>query len=195
MRENVKIKILQNILEEVTNKYDYFISQKEQILQKTFNKAIKDSLTKFYNKEYMLDYVIKLYKKAQRENFPFLLVFLDVDNFKNVNDTYGHEKGDEILKQIAKFIKDSFRDYDTFVRYGGDEFIVIFEIREKNCLQKMSKLLEKLNERIKTKFKKYNLSVSFGMALSSEAKDIHKLIEIADMRMYQMKKEHHLKNT
>ena len=195
MRENVKIKILQNILKEVTNKYDYFISQKEQTLQKTFEKAIKDSLTGFYNKEYMFDYLTKLYKKAQRENFEFLLIFLDVDNFKSVNDTYGHEKGDEILKQVVKFIKDSFRDYDTFVRYGGDEFIVILEIRQKDCLEEMLKLLEKLNERIKTEFKKYNLFISFGIALSPEAKNIHQLIELADMRMYQMKKEHHLKDT
>jgi len=194
MRENIKIKILQNMLDEVTNKYDYFISQKEEILKQTFEKAIKDSLTKFYNKEYMFDYAEKLYKKTKRENSEFLLIFLDVDNFKGVNDIYGHQKGDEILKNVAKLIRDSFRDYDTFVRYGGDEFIVIIEIKEKDCLPKISILLEKLNERIKTQFKQYNLSISFGIALSSEADDILKLIEIADMRMYEMKKKHHLKN-
>ena len=196
MRENVKIKILQNMLAEVTNKYDYFIAQKDEILKKTFEKAIKDSLTGFYNKEYMLDYATKLYKKAKRENLEFLLIFLDLDNFKSVNDTYGHERGDEVLKEVTEIIRKSFREYDTFVRYGGDEFIIIIEIKEKSFLQKISKFLNELNKKINKKFEKYNLSISFGMALSSEAKDINELIQIADMRMYQMKREHHnLKDT
>ena len=195
MRENVKIKILQNMLAEVTNKYDYFISQKEQILQKAFEKATKDSLTGFYNKEYMLDYATNLYKKAQREDSEFLLIFLDLDNFKHVNDSYGHEKGDEVLREVTKIIRNSFREYDTFVRYGGDEFVIIIEIKEKIFLETIPSLLDKLSKRIKTTFEKYHLSISFGMALSSEAANINELIQIADMRMYKMKREHHnLKN-
>ena len=194
MRENIKIKILQNMLEEVTNKYDYFISQKDEVLKKTFEKATKDSLTHFYNREYMNDYLKKLYHKAKRENFQFLLVFLDLDNFKNVNDTSGHEKGDEVLKQVSEIIKNSFREYDTFVRYGGDEFIIIIELKKNYSSKEITNLLNKLKERIENRFKEYNLSISFGMALNTEAETIDKLIELADMRMYEMKKEHHSNN-
>ena len=195
MREDIKIKILQNMLDEVTKEYDYFIAQKEIMLQRTFEKSIKDSLTNFYNKAYMYDYLKQLYKRAKREGFKFVLIFIDVDNFKHVNDTYGHTKGDELLKKVAEIIKNSFRDYDTFVRYGGDEFIVILELRNDFSMENIKVLLEKLQKRIENRFKKYNISISYGMAINTEVDNIDKLIEFADMKMYKMKQEHHLKNT
>ena len=86
MREEIKIKILQNILEEVTKKYDYFISKQQDLLDKTFQRAVRDSLTGLYNKQYLFEYGQNLEKQHYRNHKPFHIVFFDLDNFKEVND-------------------------------------------------------------------------------------------------------------
>jgi diguanylate cyclase (GGDEF)-like protein len=186
MREEVKIQILENLLTIVTQKYDYFTSYQQTLIEKNFQKAIKDPLTGLYNREYLKEISNKLLDEAKRENFILALIFIDLNNFKSVNDTDGHEKGDEILKEVAKELKKSFRSYDIIVRYGGDEFIVLFKMqKDKSNLQK---LLNSVNERIKNKFKNYNISLSFGIATTEETFDLNKLIELADKRMYKDKK-------
>jgi len=101
MREEVKIKILQSLLDEVTKKYDYFIANRERIYKETYEMAVKDSLTGLYNRQYFEDFVVKLIKKGLRENRDFSVIFIDLDNFKPINDNYGHAKGDKVLKKVA----------------------------------------------------------------------------------------------
>ncbi|GAB6044808.1 GGDEF domain-containing protein [Caminibacter profundus] len=185
MREDIKIRLLQNILEEVTKQYDYFISQKDEIIKETFQKAIKDKLTGLYNREFLFEALNKLSEKTKRTGSKFVLIFFDLNNFKNINDNYGHEEGDRVLKKVANILKQSFRKYDIVVRYGGDEFIVIIEL-DKNI--NIEKTLKKLEEKIENSFAKYNISIAYGIANSDESDNIEKLIEIADMRMYQDKK-------
>ncbi len=194
MRKDIKIKILQNLLEEITKKYDYFISIKEKELKKTYNLAVKDSLTDLYNRFYFEDYLIHLIKKAEREKEKIFIIFIDLDNFKYVNDNYGHTKGDEVLKEISKIILRYFRNYDIVARYGGDEFVVLFEsLYHKFPVEK----LKELEKEIKEKFKQYGISMSYGVSIfpnDIEDKNLpveeiaKKLIEIADRRMYQNKK-------
>jgi len=188
MRENIKIKLLQNLLSEITKKYDEFIESQEDQIEKTFQKAIKDPLTNLYNRLYFFEYVQKFFKKSRRKDIKAVLIFLDLDNFKNVNDTLGHKMGDKILSDIAQILKEIFRDYDMVVRYGGDEFIIFTEI-EKNKKESLNLLLENFKERLEKKFSRYLISVSYGISIFPEdAKDIKRLIEIADERMYQQKK-------
>jgi len=185
MREDIKTQLLQNILEEVTKQYDDFILYKNEIIKETFQKAIKDKLTGLYNREFLFEVLKKISEKTKRADSKFILIFLDLNNFKNINDKYGHEEGDRVLKKVANILKQSFRKYDIVVRYGGDEFIVVIEsINNIN----MHKILKKLEEKIKKSFAKYNVSIAYGIASSDESDNIEKLIEIADMRMYQDKK-------
>ncbi len=185
MREEVKIRLLQNILREVTNKYDYFILHQEEILKETFEKAIRDPLTGLYNRSFLMERLQSLISKAKRKETELKLVFLDLNNFKQVNDIYGHEEGDKVLKGVANIIKNSFREYDLVARYGGDEFVVVLE--ENNDDINISQIVERINKNIKKLFEKYKISVSFGYASSNETLDIEELIALADGRMYQNK--------
>jgi len=196
MREEIKIKILQALLEEVTKKYDDSITEKEKLLQKTFEMAVNDSLTGLYNRQYMQNYLLNLIKKAKRnKNEKFAVIFLDLDNFKYVNDNFGHNKGDEVLKKVANILKNSFREYDLVSRYGGDEFVVIVE---SPFVEILDKLEERLRNAVKEEFKNLGISISIGFSyfpndinynLENEKEIIKKLLNIADNRMYENKRK------
>ena len=186
MREEVKIKLLQNILGEVTNKYDYFIANQKEILQETFEKAIKDPLTGLYNRNYLMEQLNLLFAKANREKNKIILIFIDLNNFKQVNDNYGHEEGDKVLKEVTNILKKEFRKYDLISRYGGDEFIVVLD---SNNNVNIEKIMNRINEKVKQLLKEYNISVAYGYATSDEISDIEQLIYLADARMYHNKNE------
>jgi len=191
MREKVKIKLLQSMLSEITKKYDYYISQQEEKLQRTFEMAVKDSLTGLYNRQYLDEYSKQALGKLARHENILVLIFIDLDNFKYVNDNYGHAEGDEVLKKVAKIFQTTFRNYDIVVRYGGDEFIVLVEDK-KYSQEEIETTLHSLVERIEKQLKAFGVSASYGYAVApNEADDIDELIEIADKKMYaqkQMKK-------
>jgi diguanylate cyclase (GGDEF)-like protein len=187
MREQIKIQILQNLLTIVTQKYDYFTSYQKSLIQENFEKAVKDPLTRLYNREYLKEISEQLLNEAKREHLVLALVFIDLNNFKSVNDIYGHEEGDKVLKGVAEELKNSFRSYDIIVRYGGDEFIVLLKMPKKEEFE-LEDVLFSINERIKNKFKKYSISLSYGIATNMETYELEKLIEIADARMYEDKK-------
>ena len=87
--------------------------------------TIIDNLTGLYNSRYLYDTLLREYNRCERFNLKLSLVMLDIDNFKEVNDTYGHQRGDIVLKEIGKLLQTILRGYDFAVRYGGDEFIVV----------------------------------------------------------------------
>jgi PleD family two-component response regulator len=88
MRENVKITILKNLLEEVTRKYDYFLLQREKLLEETYKLSVTDELTGLYNRYYVLDRLENEIERSQREKTSFSVAMLDLDNFKRINDKY-----------------------------------------------------------------------------------------------------------
>lgn len=186
MREEIKIKLLQNILKEITIKYDDFIKKQQELYNETFEKAVKDSLTGLYNREYFFDYLKKSLEKLKRNHLKGFVIFLDLDNFKNINDNYGHETGDKVLKNFANILHKNFRDYDVIARYGGDEFIIFMENHEKENIKKRFNILEK---KVEEYFKNFDISVSYGMSnYPDDAKNVEELIKIADQRMYEYKK-------
>ncbi len=168
MREEIKITLLKNLLDEITKKYDYFISLQERILEETYEKAIKDHLTGIYNRYYVLDEFKKEIERTLREDTSFTIVSFDLDNFKPINDKYGHLKGDEVLKKVAEILKNSFRSYDIVGRLGGDEFIAIVfgdhDIEER---------LQKIRKEIENILPEENLSISYGiLKIPTDIKEI-----------------------
>lgn len=189
MRQAIKIRLLQNMLEEVTKKYDYFISKQEQTIQHNYDRATRDSLTGLYNRQYLEDYANKAIDRMQRHGSVLILVFIDIDNFKYVNDTFGHDQGDAVLQKVSAIFQEVFRKYDTVVRYGGDEFIILLE--EKNYDKTLMKtILEQVVKRVEESLLQFKISASYGCATApKEAKDLKELISIADERMYAHKRE------
>jgi diguanylate cyclase (GGDEF)-like protein len=143
--------------------------------------AIKDPLTGLYNRrffEFLLD-------KFQNEDLEVGIIFLDVNKFKELNDKYGHDFGDTILKKISNIIKRSIRNIDYAFRVGGDEFIVMV-VATVDILDKIAKRLEKS---LNFEYKGVKISVSIGYAhYKNDSDDIKKVIELADKRMYQNKR-------
>jgi diguanylate cyclase (GGDEF)-like protein/PAS domain S-box-containing protein len=88
-------------------------------------RAIRDPLTNLYNRRYLEEMLDKELAKAERKSYPVSLIMMDVDNFKRINDTYGHEAGDHLLRSLADFILTSIRSSDTACRFGGDEFVIV----------------------------------------------------------------------
>src|SRR3990172_3588518 len=87
--------------------------------------TIIDNLTGLYNSRYLYGTLMREYNRCERFNLKLSLVMIDVDNFKEINDTYGHQCGDTVLSEIGRLLQVTLRGYDFAVRYGGDEFIIV----------------------------------------------------------------------
>ena len=188
MRAEIQVKLLENLLEEITKRYDSYIKEQNKKIEDTLEKATKDPLTNLFNREFLFEYSKKILKENRRRGESVTLIFIDLDNFKHVNDDYGHDEGDLVLKNVAKILENSFRDQDIVVRYGGDEFIVLTQLNRIE-LTDLNKVLNALRGRIEENFKKYGISISYGMAIYPlETDNLKDLIRIADERMYDQKK-------
>lgn len=153
--------------------------------------AITDSLTDLFNRNY-ISLVLKpnYIPFWKRRKFPLSVALLDIDNFKSINDTYGHLKGDEILIKLGKIIKDSIRGGDIPIRYGGEEILIIFPSSKKGEAVKVIK-------RIRKKLMKEDFGIGRPVTFSSGLADypsdveipgdLNALISIADERLYKAK--------
>lgn len=99
--------------------------EKAGLMRQLHNMAMTDTLTGAANRRSANEFMEKHYERSQQENAPLTLIMLDVDKFKNINDTYGHEQGDEVLKAITRLAKDQLRSSDLLVRWGGEEFLLV----------------------------------------------------------------------
>lgn len=156
---------------------------KEKFIKKIGNyneKLYFDTLTGAYNRRFLSEQV----KQFKHVN---CIALLDIDNFKNINDTKGHIKGDQILKEVTKALKDSIKATDGVIRVGGDEFLLIFQNIKKESVQK--RLLE-IQDAIHTikfnKNKDYKVSISIGSVFGEDAMNS---IELADKALYEAKKK------
>jgi diguanylate cyclase (GGDEF)-like protein len=145
--------------------------------------ATIDELTGLKNKR---DIIENLERELAMRNYRDLsIIFLDLDNFKGINDEYGHQVGDQLLSSIGKLLKSSMRHYDIIGRYGGDEFVIILPdtgIKQAfNVTEILAKLL--LNNKLMHDGKEISVSSSFGVAsLKDNAKYIEKTLSIADLK-------------
>ena len=167
------------------------ISQHKNAEEKLKKLARIDSLTGCYNRRYTMELLDRQIKLSHRSKSPLLLAFLDIDGFKSINDNFGHEEGDEVLKKVVGLFNSTLREVDIICRMGGDEFLLIFP---DNSLKKValikSRLEKKLSTLNKTIKKNYQIKFSMGFSeyLSDKPKTLDELINIADRRMYKEKK-------
>lgn len=146
-----------------------------------------DALTGLPNRHMLQDRVGYEISKAQRSDWQVALLFLDLDHFKDVNDTLGHEKGDQLLIIVAERLLQCARTIDTVARLGGDEFtIVMGELHASNCVERVAnKVLEALSEPFLLDDDVVHLSTSIGITFYPDnAKDIETLVKNADQAMY-----------
>jgi diguanylate cyclase (GGDEF)-like protein len=153
-----------------------------------------DFLTKAYNRNKINNVLTHLYKKYKRNSIPFGVIILDIDYFKNVNDTFGHNRGDEVLREFSCVVKNNIREIDIFGRWGGEEFIVIVEDID---IENLFMIAEKIRNAIaNTKFTKVkSISASVGAAVIKEDDTVESLIARADRGLYKSKEEGRNKTT
>ncbi len=154
---------------------------KEQLLARV------DSLTGLANSRAFDERANNEINRSIRFARPFSIAFIDIDNFKQVNDMLGHSQGDNLLQSIAKTIKDNTRSIDIVSRVGGDEFVIFFsETNEKNAKE----AINKVRERLFTMVKNNNLPVTFsiGVVTCYKSCNLDELIKEADNLMYSVKK-------
>jgi len=168
------------------------VSEKKHMEEQLIKLARFDSLTGCYNRGYALELLDRHLKLSQRNKSSILLAFLDIDGFKAINDTFGHDEGDKVLKEVAGLFKSILREIDIICRMGGDEFLLIFpdsSLKEVSLIiNRLQKNLSQLNKTIK---KDYSIKFSMGFSeyLPDKPKTLNELIRIADQRMYEEKKK------
>jgi diguanylate cyclase (GGDEF)-like protein/PAS domain S-box-containing protein len=151
--------------------------------------ALLDRLTHLANRHYITTELRKCFEEKQRFNLSFGLLFMDVDNFKHINDTHGHQVGDTMLKLIAKTLTSNGRAYDLVGRWGGEEFIGIIHNVSNSDLENQANRLRTLVECSYIMLDKRRLSatISVGATLAKADDTIKSLIYRADKAMYQSK--------
>jgi two-component system CheB/CheR fusion protein len=165
------------------------ITHKKQIEQEIHQLAFYDPLTNTPNRHLLRDRLTQAIGSSIRENNNFCLMFLDLDHFKEVNDTLGHAAGDELLIQVSRRLESQVRDKDTVCRFGGDEFVLLLsEINKDDAASKANLVLTEILKPYFIHDQVLNISTSLGIAIYPEdGSDYSALLKNADTAMYQAK--------
>lgn len=150
--------------------------------KKLFELSIKDYLTGAYSRRFLEQYLEKELFKSKRMGTPLSVIFMDIDKFKEINDTFGHVYGDNVLKTLVKTVNETIRSMDVIARYGGDEFVIVLpETNFENA--------QKVIERITKNLEKENIRVSYGIIDASNFNTIENIYKEVDTSMYNMKRK------
>ena len=166
------------------------VTHQRQDAQKHTYLATHDPLTGLSNRLLLNDRLDHAINHAERFNKCVAAIFCDLDNFKPINDTYGHSTGDEILKSVANAMKEILRKEDTVCRFGGDEFVILIE--ELDDFEYIQNILNKIHNITEQKFTiddvEHSVSMSIGAALyPTDAQTPETLLKYADEAMYRSK--------
>ncbi len=167
-------------------KYKRLLDKVEEQKEEMHYLAMHDQLTGLYNRHFMASQVGGRIREALRHNIPYALIVADIDHFKKVNDTWGHDKGDEVLKAVGELLLNSFRAEDIVARFGGEEFVVFLGHCDKeNAVIKAELLRKNLHT---AKPAGLEITASFGVAeLSDACNTFDTLFKNADEAVYRAK--------
>jgi len=165
--------------------------QNAQLYKQTEELAIRDGLTQVYNHRYLQQKLNQEEDRAKRYHRIFSLIILDIDHFKNYNDSFGHMAGDKLLIALAKVLESSVRKVDFVARYGGEEFaIVLPECSKEQALVVAERIRKNVEEFSNPNRDAYNLTVSVGLSTFPEdGDDKENIVEKADKALYRAKRE------
>jgi diguanylate cyclase (GGDEF)-like protein len=163
------------------------LSRIRQLLENESALARTDPLTGIRNLRSFSELVEYEALRLQRENSPFSIAYFDIDDFKKVNDTYGHKKGDEFLRELVSCLDQHLRKTDIFARMGGDEFIIFFPATDQNSVKVVA---QKVREGLDglSRSTGWAMSISMGVVTCTRGPcDLDDLITVADKLMYDVK--------
>ena len=155
--------------------------------------SIRDELTGLYNRRFFNEQSEQLLARATRYGEPFTLIFIDINNFKQINERYSQQAGDHALRKIANLMSDTARGTDLTARIGGDKFVILFP---NTPIEKASLQVERLEQNIRkydwsALFQDFVPTLSAGMAQAMEADTVETLMDRADANLRKAKQEEH----
>jgi diguanylate cyclase (GGDEF)-like protein len=161
----------------------------EEVLSRVEVLAVTDPLTELFNRRHFEVVMEKEFNRTKRYKSPSSCLMIDVDNFKSVNDEYGHRTGDAVLKELAVIIKNCLRKVDTVARWGGEEFVVLLPGTGKmSALQAGSRILKAISD---CGFSGISRQITVSIGISSvpdpSVDSAEKFIDVADMALYKAK--------
>ncbi|MFO0891330.1 MAG: GGDEF domain-containing protein [Isosphaeraceae bacterium] len=165
----------------------------EGFQREMFERIVRDSLTGLYNRGYFLNQVGPLCDLVAGRSLGLAIILIDLDHFKRINDTYGHDAGDRVLREVAQVLRESTRSDDLIARYGGEEFILALP---SSSLQQASERAERIRQalgslEVDVDGFPIRLTASLGLAFdrSSRAQNLAALITKADESLYEAKRQ------
>jgi diguanylate cyclase (GGDEF)-like protein len=169
------------------------VKELEIAQSKLIQLAITDGLTELYNYRYFKEQLTQEIIRAKRHNNNLSIAMIDIDYFKNYNDTHGHPAGDLVLKTIAELLRNNIRKIDIAARYGGEEFALILAETDKQAASFVANKIKNLIEKQKFDYEETQpngkLTISMGIATFPEdAISLDALVKMADQRLYRAKK-------
>jgi diguanylate cyclase (GGDEF)-like protein/PAS domain S-box-containing protein len=176
-----------NVGQMVLNSRD--ISERKALEEQLSHQAFHDPLTDLANRALLKDRVERALARRKRSQEPFAVLFLDLDNFKNVNDSLGHVIGDDLLVAVAERLRECVRPSDTAARLGGDEFAIVLEdaIDSSTATVVAQRIIEALQAPITLDDKRVTVGTSVGIAMSDPNEGADELLRNADIAMYMAK--------
>jgi diguanylate cyclase (GGDEF)-like protein/PAS domain S-box-containing protein len=168
------------------------ISEKKALEDKILELAYKDQLTNLYNRHYFYSMVQEIISLAKRERNPLSLMMIDIDKFKNINDTYGHGNGDIVIKSLATIMLENTRASDIVARIGGEEFVILLPNTSKDDAVTLANKLRKNVENHLIRFENnvdISITISIGVdsILVEDEVTIDKALARADEALYRAK--------
>jgi len=162
-----------------------------RLYERTKRLSITDGLTEVYNHRYFQEQLTREFVRSERSEKPLSLILLDIDHFKRFNDTYGHQQGDTVLKELARVLQNNIRSCDVLARYGGEEFAIIMPETERGVCGMASERLRAAVEKHAVPGQDEELKVTISMGLSTtpteEITSAAELISAADRALYRAK--------
>jgi len=181
-----KIKELETIRYSLKNTFKRLKTEQEEL----YKISTQDPLSGLYNRLSLLEKINWLISKNKRTKKKFAIIFIDLDDFKNINDSKGHEFGDKILQKIANILLETVRKNDIVSRFGGDEFVIVLpEFKNETEISTiLTRIQEQLHHPIESSGIKYYVTASMGIAIfPKDGEDASTLLKNADIAMYKAK--------
>ncbi len=164
----------------------------QEAARRLYESAVRDPLTHLYNRRYLDDRLEGEFAFALRHGSPLSILLLDIDLFKNINDTYGHQAGDEVIRRVAAVLGRAVRTEDLIARYGGEEFLVVARGTQEDAAAVVAERIRRLVQKTHVQWEQDSVEVTVSVGLATRTlerpySEVKALVAAADEALYRAK--------